>query len=339
LPGSTLPGTGLLPGDPGSRDSLEQTTNLDRESGFANILYFTNSLGFDGAEAENRLSPISFILGAACSLLGLIGLVLLVYGLWARMRRPLYAGWYTRIGLILMLSGLLFGLAGLGLNRSAPPAPTQQLAELAGTKPVYPTREPTQVPPTSAPTATFWRPPTATSTPSTLPDYPIPTPTGLPTVGLDGGSPDSSDVMRIKIPAMGLDTVVKFVPFDGDTWLIGGLKQEVAWMGDTSWPGLGGNTGLAGHIDLVDGSKGPFWNLKDLKAGDEVLLYTQEKIYVYKVRNQEVVEDSDLSVIDPTEKPQVTLITCTAWDPELRTYLKRLIVYADLSEVKIPAGS
>jgi LPXTG-site transpeptidase (sortase) family protein len=339
LPGSTLPGTGMLSSHSGYRAILGKKSGFERESRLARLPDFTWLDGNTRAESDKTISPISFILGAVCSTLSLMGLVLLIYGFWARMRRPLYAGWYTRIGVILMLSGVLFGLAGLGLNRSPPATSTPQLAELVGTKPVYPTREPTQIPPTLAPTATFWRPPTATSTPLTLPDYPIPAPTGLPTVGLDGGSPDSSDVMRIKIPAMGLDTVVKFVPFNGDTWLIGGLKQEVAWMGDTSWPGLGGNTGLAGHIDLVDGSKGPFWNLKDLKSGDEVFLYTQEKIYVYKVRNQEVVEDSDMSVIDPTEKPQVTLITCTDWDPELRTYLKRLIVYADLSEVKTPAGS
>jgi hypothetical protein len=32
------------------------------------------------------------------------------------------------------------------------------------------------------------------------------------------------------------------------------------------------------------------------------------------------------------------MITCTGWDPGLRTYLKRLIVYADLSEVKTLQG-
>jgi len=36
-----------------------------------------------------------------------------------------------------------------------------------------------------------------------------------------------------------MDTVVKYVPYDGLTWLIAGLQQEIAWMGDTSWPGLG----------------------------------------------------------------------------------------------------
>ena len=141
-------------------------------------------------------------------------------------------------------------------------------------------------------------------------------------------------VTRIIIPSLGLDTVVKYVPFDGSTWLIGGLKQEVAWMGDTSWPGLGGNTGLAGHVDLADGSDGPFRFLFDLQPGDEVILHTEQNIYTYLVREQVVVEDYDLSVIEATEKPQITLITCTDWDTELRVYLKRLVIFSDLIDVK-----
>ena len=133
---------------------------------------------------------------------------------------------------------------------------------------------------------------------------------------------------------MGLDTVVKYVPFSGSTWLISGLKQEIAWMGDTSWPGLGGNTGLAGHVDLVTGAKGPFWNLKELQAGDQVTVYTEKNIYTYQVREQTVVGDYELSVIQPTDKPQITLITCTSWDAELHMYLNRLVVYADLTSVR-----
>jgi sortase A len=173
-----------------------------------------------------------------------------------------------------------------------------------------------------------------TPTPSNLPSYPIPTPTGSVLVGPNGADPDSSAVLRLAIPAMSLDAVVKYVPFNGSTWLISGLKHEIAWMGDTSWPGLGGNTGFAGHVDLVTGEKGPFWNLKNLKSGDEIIVYTQAKIYTYKVREQAIVDDSDLSVIQATDQPQLTLITCTGWDNNLRVYLKRLVIFADLANVR-----
>ena len=63
-------------------------------------------------------------------------------------------------------------------------------------------------------------------------------------------------------------------------------------------------------------------------------IYTEENIYHYKMREQVIVEDTDLSVVEATEEPQITLITCTGWDEDLRVYLKRLVVFADLVEVK-----
>lgn len=181
--------------------------------------------------------------------------------------------------------------------------------------------------------ADLWGDSLPTPTPDKLPDYPVPTPSVAAGAGPDGNAPDSSIVTRLRVPAMGLDTIVKYVPFESGTWLIGGLKQEIAWMGDTSWPGLGGNTGLAGHLDLATGQDGPFWNLDDLEAGDEVFLYTEQKMYTYQVREQKVVSDADLSIVAQTQEPIVTLITCTGWDPDIQAYLQRLVVIADLKSV------
>ncbi len=235
------------------------------------------------------------------------------------------------------------------------PASTNAPAAEIGESPAQPTAEPTkasgellEVRPTPmdsqieqpGPTPTLTSGETdishllPTPTPSTLPDFPVPTPPALASVGLDGGEPDNSSIKRLVIPLLGLDAIVKYVPFNGSTWLISGLKQEIAWMGDTSWPGLGSNTALAGHVDLVTGEKGPFWNLRVLKTGDEVQVYTEKKLYTYRVKEQTTVEDTDLTVIQPNEKPVVTLITCTGWDNELRVYLKRLVVQAELIQVK-----
>ena len=101
-------------------------------------------------------------------------------------------------------------------------------------------------------------------------------------------------------------------------------------MGDTSWPGLGGNTGFAGHVTLSDGSNGPFRTLPDLASGELVVLYTEKNVYTYKVRELRVVEDEDLSILKPSGNPEITLITCADWDPEQKTYLRRLVVYSDL---------
>jgi len=53
-----------------------------------------------------------------------------------------------------------------------------------------------------------------------MPSYPIPTPSGIPTPAADGKAADTSAIERIVIPALNVDTVVAYVPFDGHTWMI-----------------------------------------------------------------------------------------------------------------------
>jgi sortase A len=173
-----------------------------------------------------------------------------------------------------------------------------------------------------------------TDEPLVLPDFPIPEPTNVPPVDENGNQIDTSPVNRIVLPSIGVDTVVKYVPYDGFTWLIAGLQQEIAWMGDTSWPGLGGNTGLAGHVSLRNGRDGPFRYLDSLRPNDQVKLYTEENIYIYSVRELQIVSDTDFSVIEATKDPQLTLITCSDWDPQMGLYRDRLIVIADLTGVE-----
>jgi len=169
---------------------------------------------------------------------------------------------------------------------------------------------------------------------SELPDYPVPSPTLFPTSESDAG-PDASSITRLVIPALGLDAVVKYVPFNGETWLIAGLKQEIAWLGNTSWPGLGGNVGLAGHVtvrgDQGGSEDGPFRYLDQLKSGETIQVYTEQNIYTYIVAQQVVVEEGDLSVLATTENNQLTLITCTDWSDYFASYSKRLIVSASLA--------
>jgi LPXTG-site transpeptidase (sortase) family protein len=109
--------------------------------------------------------------------------------------------------------------------------------------------------------------------------------------------------------------------------------MDVAWLGDTSSPGLGGNTVLAGHIALRDQGNGPFRYLYNLKSGDLVYVYTARNHYTYSVREQTVVAPNDPTVVGSTGRSQLTLLTCTGWDVETLTYTRRRAVFADLVEV------
>ncbi len=173
--------------------------------------------------------------------------------------------------------------------------------------------------------------------PEPMPAYSLPVPpaeaeglTGYPAIS---GEPDSTQVIHILIPSIGVNTDVDFIPFDGTTWPLTGLRQQVAWLGDSSWPGLGSNTVLAGHVTLNGGILGPFNSLDKLKSGDKIYLSTEKYTYVYVYSDTMEVEPTDASVTDPTSSPQVTLITCTNWNSGSQVYDKRLVVTATLESV------
>lgn len=196
------------------------------------------------------------------------------------------------------------------------------------------TEPPTAAPETATQTLLPFMPAYMFSTPEavvTLPSFPIPTPV-LTATQQPGEKPvDASPVTRIVIPAIGLDAIVKYVPFDGWSWYITGLREEVAWLGDTSWPGLGGNTALAAHVTVAGLGDGPFRWLGKLKVGDIVRVYTERAVYTYEINDQIIVEDTEMGVVEQTVNPRLTLITCTGWDTELKLYRYRRVVSANLT--------
>jgi sortase (surface protein transpeptidase) len=46
------------------------------------------------------------------------------------------------------------------------------------------------------------------------------------------------------------------------------------------------------------------------------------------------VGETELSVVEPSEKGRLTLITCTGYDTSLGIYVNRLVVSADLVQVE-----
>ena len=107
---------------------------------------------------------------------------------------------------------------------------------------------------------------------------------------------------RIKIPALGLDTVV----VEGIT--PSALRAGAGHAPQPPRPCEGGNVSLAGHR-TTDGR--PFGNVDQLKPGDTIELTTPIGGCVYQVAKAPyVVAPSEMSVIDPTAERSLTLTTC-----------------------------
>lgn len=122
----------------------------------------------------------------------------------------------------------------------------------------------------------------------TLANLPVPTP-----------SPQQA--VRIQIPAIDVDAPV----VQGDGW--DQLKKGVGQLIGTPNPGQSGNMVLSAHNDVFGQI---FRHLDQLEDGDEVILYTNQRAYVYKVSQTQIVEPTQVEVLASTQEPVVTLISC-----------------------------
>lgn len=82
------------------------------------------------------------------------------------------------------------------------------------------------------------------------------------------------------------------------------LNRGVGWIESTKRPGETGNVGIAGHRD------GFFRGLKDIAKGDLITLETAKGTDEYVIDDIRIVSPEDVSVLDPTPSPTVTLVTC-----------------------------
>ena len=105
-------------------------------------------------------------------------------------------------------------------------------------------------------------------------------------------------VGRIEIPRLGVSAIIK-AGTDART-----LQLAVGHIPGTALPGEGGNIGLAAHRDTF------FRKLRDIESDDEIRLTTPEGSYTYRVARTDIVEPHDVWVLDPTEYPALTLVTC-----------------------------
>lgn len=93
------------------------------------------------------------------------------------------------------------------------------------------------------------------------------------------------------------------VPVYGDTDDLS-LNRGAGWIAGTALPGQEGNIGIAGHRD------GFFRVLRDIKAGDDMVLTTPSERFTFSVDEIVIVAPDDVSVLQSRAKPSLTLVTC-----------------------------
>ncbi len=107
-----------------------------------------------------------------------------------------------------------------------------------------------------------------------------------------------STMGRVEIPRLGVSAVVR-AGSDART-----LRLAVGYIPGTALPGEVGNVGLAGHRDTF------FTRLRDIREDDEIRVVTPEGIFSYRVERTLIVDPADVWVLEPTDAPTLTLVTC-----------------------------
>ena len=132
-------------------------------------------------------------------------------------------------------------------------------------------------------------------------------------------------VAKLEVPARALSATVLEGTDDGT------LRLGAGHIRSTAAPGSRGNVGIAGHRDTV------FRPLRNARIGDTVLLTTAEEVREYRIVRTMVVNPEDVYVLDETEHPTLTLVTCYPF-AFIGSAPQRFIVRADLTATRPRTG-
>lgn len=151
---------------------------------------------------------------------------------------------------------------------------------------------------------------------SEIPEHLRPLVQSMPVVDIP--TPGPAQARSIYIPSLWNDAAPIV---QGDGWEQ--LKKGVGQMVGSINPGERGNLVLSAHNDIFGEL---FRDLDQLKPGDEILIQTASQEFLYRVTGTRIVEPTEVSVLEPTAKPTVTLISCYPYLVDNQ----RIVVFGEL---------
>ena len=118
----------------------------------------------------------------------------------------------------------------------------------------------------------------------------------LPTAAGHAGSVQISG--RLEIRRLGLSVLI----VDGNEEE--GLSVAAVHLAGTSPVGGSGNTVIAAHRDTA------FWPLRNVRVGDRLRISAAKQVFQYTASSLQIVEPSDVAVLENVDRPMLTLVTC-----------------------------
>jgi sortase (surface protein transpeptidase) len=158
-------------------------------------------------------------------------------------------------------------------------------------------------------------------------------PSAAPEVTVSAAAARGPAPVRLKIPALGVDTAVPVIGLDAAGALVPPDDVAVAgWYGGGPAPGEVGPAVVAGHVDSVSGP-GVFFRLRQLAPGSRVLVTRADgsvvRFAVTRVERYAKTAFPTAEVYRPTAGAELRLVTCGgAFDRAARSYVDNVVVYA-----------
>jgi LPXTG-site transpeptidase (sortase) family protein len=143
----------------------------------------------------------------------------------------------------------------------------------------------------------------------------------------------AQDAPRLLIPSIEVNAplhpvYVRQMPDGNSTWDVSGLHQSVGVFDGLTPIGQPGNAVIGGHSEQARGEADVFYNLHEVRVGDEVQVVAGENTLTYRVVSVREVNLYDLSILIDTEDERLTLITCDRDSFTGSGYGQRVVVVA-----------
>ncbi|MGY1705072.1 class F sortase [Geodermatophilus sp. SYSU D00697] len=160
-----------------------------------------------------------------------------------------------------------------------------------------------------------------------------PSPTPVAAAAADRAADRAADPVRLRIPAIGVDTPLARLGVDATGALVPPAAfDEAGWYTGAATPGDVGPAVLAGHVDSRSGPA-VFWRLGDLRPGDAVQVDRADGTAVHftvtrTARSPKTGFPTE-AVYAPTPRAELRLVTCGGdFDRSARSYTDNVVVFA-----------
>ncbi len=125
---------------------------------------------------------------------------------------------------------------------------------------------------------------------------------------------DKSSVMRLIIPAININVPIVERGLE-QGWMVVAPGMTVTHFIYSAYPGASGNSLLYSHGNMA------FRNIDKLQIGEAIYVQTPSGSSLFKVSQIRIVSPNDLSILDNSDTPILTLLTCYPFGVDSMRYV------------------